>query len=226
MPLPAVRLFVLLQLLEETFKCPMNNKLITNLWSPINTAKLTDDLIWLYDGVDTIDGPRLLTADDYDKWLYWAECTSPATNLVDINSTSENTNSKLANTTDMPTEMVSAIVRAYWRRIHKFSSQEELPTPLPTKHECAMRTALMWLGKSYVPPNAINSNFEDELAEADRRAGAAERRLAVCNDKIMKNDAWLAKLKDDWGVDGNVSFDVIWAEALAFKREALAKNEK
>jgi hypothetical protein len=59
-----------------------------------------------------------------------------------------------------------------------------------------------------------------ELAEADRRAGAAERELASCKEDVARLERVRDQMKDQWGVSRNVSFDVVWAEALALKAAA------
>lgn len=56
-------------------------------WREINTADLTDDLVWLFDGVDSIEGPRPLEGNDYDRYAYWAPVTWPST--LAIKSTGE-----------------------------------------------------------------------------------------------------------------------------------------
>lgn len=62
-----------------------------------------------------------------------------------------------------------------------------------------------------------------ELAEADRRAGAAERELALCRDDLARLDRVRDQMKRQWGVDRNVSFDAVWAEALKLKHQAAAQ---
>lgn len=61
-----------------------------------------------------------------------------------------------------------------------------------------------------------------ELAEADRRAGAAERKLANCRENMARFIRVRDQMKDQWGVDRNVSFDVVWDEALKLKQQAEA----
>lgn len=61
--------------------------------------------------------------------------------------------------------------------------------------------------------------------EADRRAGAAERRLESELEASNARRSWLDKAKDQWGVDRNVSFDVVWAEALQHKAAAMHAPE-
>ena len=58
-----------------------------------------------------------------------------------------------------------------------------------------------------------------ERDEADRRAGAAERGYKSYLDAAVARDSWLRKAKSQWGVDSGVSFDVVWAEALAQKEQ-------
>ena len=57
-----------------------------------------------------------------------------------------------------------------------------------------------------------------DLAEADRRAGAAERAKARVDDDAAKRASWLRSAKAEAGYDDNVSFDVVWAETLAKSR--------
>jgi hypothetical protein len=64
-----------------------------------------------------------------------------------------------------------------------------------------------------------------ELSEADRRAGEAQRRLEFSQDSSQKRESWLRKAKAQWGVDCNVSFDVVWEEALKMRAE-LAATQK
>lgn len=59
--------------------------------------------------------------------------------------------------------------------------------------------------------------LEAERDEADRRAGNAERTKQGAIDDMCKRASWLDKAKSQWGVDNNVSFDVVWAECLALK---------
>ena len=54
-----------------------------------------------------------------------------------------------------------------------------------------------------------------ERDEADRRAGAAERRLAWEKEGTVKREQWLDKAKRDAGYTTTVSFDEVWAAALA-----------
>ena len=58
-----------------------------------------------------------------------------------------------------------------------------------------------------------------ERDEADCRAGAAERGYKSYLDAAVARDSWLRKAKSQWGVDNIVSFDVVWAEALAQKEQ-------
>ncbi len=65
-----------------------------------------------------------------------------------------------------------------------------------------------------------------QLAEADRRAGAAERELATFRDDLARINRVRDKMKDQWGVDHNVSFDVVWADALKLKQQAIAQQQR
>lgn len=56
-----------------------------------------------------------------------------------------------------------------------------------------------------------------ERDEADRLAGAAQRRLAYAEDSISCRQAWLARAKAQWGAATEVSFDEVWAQALVLK---------
>jgi len=63
----------------------------------------------------------------------------------------------------------------------------------------------------------LKRNLMDERDEADRCAGEALRKMSAMQDRINHHNDWLRKAKEDWGVSDNVSFDVIWEEALKLK---------
>lgn len=58
-----------------------------------------------------------------------------------------------------------------------------------------------------------------QLAEADRRAGAAERMLESEKDTTFRHRQWTREAKEAWGTDDRVSFDEVWAEAMALKHK-------
>ena len=60
------------------------------------------------------------------------------------------------------------------------------------------------------------------LAEADRRAGEAERLLATCKEDVMRFEQVRSRMKYQWGAEQRVSFDEVWDEALALKKAAQA----
>jgi len=60
------------------------------------------------------------------------------------------------------------------------------------------------------------------LAEADRRAGEAERLLATCKEAVMRFEQVRSRMKYQWGAEQRVSFDEVWDEALALKKAAQA----
>ena len=60
------------------------------------------------------------------------------------------------------------------------------------------------------------------LAEADRRAGEAERLLATCKEYVMRFEQVRSRMKYQWGAEQRVSFDEVWDEALALKKAAQA----
>lgn len=74
----------------------------------------------------------------------------------------------------------------------------------------AMRSDIPWL-------RALVKTLADERDEADRRAGAAERRMADLQEEASSRRQWLSKAKRQWGVPDAVSFDTVWAEALALR---------
>lgn len=59
------------------------------------------------------------------------------------------------------------------------------------------------------------AKLKADLAEADRRAGAAERRMADMEDTIARANRSRDRMKEEAGYHTNVSFDVVWAETLA-----------
>lgn len=65
-----------------------------------------------------------------------------------------------------------------------------------------------------------NAGLRAERDEADRRAGAAERMQEHDREAAYARDSWLRKAKEQWGVGNNVSFDVVWSEALSDKKDA------
>jgi hypothetical protein len=54
-----------------------------------------------------------------------------------------------------------------------------------------------------------------ERDDADRRAGASERRLERVSDSLDRFRDVRRKMKRERGYDDNVSFDVVWAETCA-----------
>lgn len=63
----------------------------------------------------------------------------------------------------------------------------------------------------------IAQGQREEIREADRRAGEAERHLAWEKESNRCHAEWLREAKKTWGVDDYTSFDVIWEECLALK---------
>lgn len=57
--------------------------------------------------------------------------------------------------------------------------------------------------------------LEADLAEADRRAGAAERNLAEEVESNRRMRQWISSAKAEAGYHDNISFDVVWDETLA-----------
>lgn len=69
--------------------------------------------------------------------------------------------------------------------------------------------------------------LQRELAEADRRAGAAEREMAQLKKDAAARTSWLDCAKRDRGYSGWDSFDKVWAETCALADEAIkAKAEE
>lgn len=64
------------------------------------------------------------------------------------------------------------------------------------------------------------SQLREALAEADRRAGAAEREKEQYRESNIARSDWLWRAKREAGYDSNVSFDIVWAETLAKARLA------
>jgi hypothetical protein len=63
-----------------------------------------------------------------------------------------------------------------------------------------------------------------EREEADRRAGAAERSAAALHEDSQRFEQTRRRMKEQWGVHNNVSFDIVWQQAMDAKR-ALAEQE-
>lgn len=62
-----------------------------------------------------------------------------------------------------------------------------------------------------------------ERDEADRRAGAAERKLAQESAANRKRQAWIDQAKAEAGYGGNTSFDEVWGNLRA-DRARLAEH--
>lgn len=77
--------------------------------------------------------------------------------------------------------------------------------------------ATNWGGPAMYPAPPSTADLKVILAdvnEADRRAGAAEREMSHLKDAAAARATWLSKAKRDAGVSDNVSFDVVWTQAL------------
>ena len=61
------------------------------------------------------------------------------------------------------------------------------------------------------------AKLTSDLAEADRRAGAAERMLESEKDTTFRRRQWTREAKEAWGTDDRESFDKVWEEALGLK---------
>jgi hypothetical protein len=71
---------------------------------------------------------------------------------------------------------------------------------------------------------AENERVRAEREEADRRAGAAERSAAALHEDSQRFEQTRRRMKEQWGVHNNVSFDIVWQQAMDAKR-ALAEQE-
>lgn len=69
---------------------------------------------------------------------------------------------------------------------------------------------------------AAIASAEAERDEADRRAGAAERRSANLEKSDVLRSQWLARAKRERGYPDATSFDTVWAETCAAADRALA----
>lgn len=63
------------------------------------------------------------------------------------------------------------------------------------------------------------NQLKNDLDEADRRAGAAERENARLKESAIRRSEWLRKAKAEAGYDDTVSFGEVWAEALSALRQ-------
>lgn len=60
--------------------------------------------------------------------------------------------------------------------------------------------------------SAVLARVTAERDEADRRAGAAERRLADLEDSARKRERWMRQTKEARGYSEWTSFDRVWAD--------------
>lgn len=56
--------------------------------------------------------------------------------------------------------------------------------------------------------------LEAERDEADRRAGASERRQEYLKDSVRRREQWLSDAKREAGYEDKISFDIVWSETL------------
>jgi hypothetical protein len=75
-----------------------------------------------------------------------------------------------------------------------------------------------------IEPTGTLEKANKERDDADRRAGAAERRLEYVSDTVRCHERWSREAKEAAGYHHNVSFDVVWAEALASLIEKRGKR--
>lgn len=64
-----------------------------------------------------------------------------------------------------------------------------------------------------------------ERDDADRRAGAAERKLEDVQDTLARQNQWRDAQKRSRGYDTNVSFDVVWGDTCKLADQALKATE-
>lgn len=74
--------------------------------------------------------------------------------------------------------------------------------------------------------DATIERLTKERDEADRRAGAAERRNEDLQDSYSKRQSWLWKAKESEGFSQNGSFDDLWAKVRRERDEARAEVER
>lgn len=73
------------------------------------------------------------------------------------------------------------------------------------------------MGLSQTQMQDVINSLTQQLAEADRRAGAAERMLESTNEDVYRLESCRRQYKKDWGVEDGTSFDDVWEEAKALK---------
>lgn len=65
-------------------------------------------------------------------------------------------------------------------------------------------------------------DLQQQLDEADRRAGAAERQMDQIKASEFNRSRWLDQAKKQAGYGTNASFDTVWEETLALAKQAKA----
>ncbi len=117
---------------------------------------------------------------------------------------------------------------------HEISSGRRLTSTInPTPEEVAEFERLQlealptWARDRISQQDAELERLRREIAEADRRAGAAEREMAQLKTDAATRRMWLDDAKRDRGYSIWDSFDKVWAETCALADEALtAKAEE
>jgi hypothetical protein len=90
----------------------------------------------------------------------------------------------------------------------------------------AQRSVLWQAADELARLRADVARLTAELNEADRRAGAAERRCAGMDEERTARERWLRRAKEEAKYDDTVSFDVVWAETLEKARRADAAEAR
>jgi len=72
--------------------------------------------------------------------------------------------------------------------------------------------------KTHEQVKAQVTELSAKLEQALIRAATAEEDARMLREDARKNAEWTDQAKRDWGVSTNISFDVVWAEALQMKR--------
>ncbi len=71
----------------------------------------------------------------------------------------------------------------------------------------------------------VLAQMKEDLAEADARAGKAERMLEHEREGSRARASWLEHAKREAGYNPNESFDVVWETASAALKEKQQKEE-
>jgi hypothetical protein len=121
-------------------------------------------------------------------------------------------------------ELVAEATRLI-RSVHGTDNIPGIPYPLTTMREVDYARALRHLLDAVARLSEERVRLEGERDDADRRAGAASRRLEWLEDDVRKSRDWMDERKAEVGIGKNDPFDKAWKVLVARAERAEAERD-